>query len=259
MPAPVLVPFIVLVLVPVLVAGAVAVLVPLIMPVPVPVLVAGGVSVPVPVIMPVLAPLLVRLVMVVCVRLIMVVRAFGIVPISVQMVIMGAVVPSMMPMLVPIIMLALVLWLHAVDGWETGLPTGLAATALEAPRAITPAAKAPASSGRLHAVNFCPSAPLVPISLLCLVVMVNSLVIRSLQVYLIAADFLTSVVIEGRTHKETMKNAPSESAAGTAKPSRSSQKIPPRANPRPWPARWSIIEGASTIGGEVHRRCLRGR
>jgi hypothetical protein len=109
MPAPVLVPFIRLVLVPVLVAGGVAVLVPLIMPVPVPLLVAGGVAVPVPVIMPVLAPLLVRLVMVVCVRLIMVVRAFGIVPISVQMVIMGAVVPSMMPMLVPIIMLALVL------------------------------------------------------------------------------------------------------------------------------------------------------
>jgi hypothetical protein len=51
--------------------------------------------------------------------------------------------------------------------------------------------------------------------------MVNSLVIRSLQVYLIAADFLTSVVIEGRTHKETMKNAPALRAAGTAKPSRS--------------------------------------
>lgn len=214
MPAPVLVPFIMLVLVPVLVAGAVAVLVPLIMRVPVPVLVAGGVAVPVPVIMPVLAPLLVRLVMVVCVRLIMVVRAFGIVPICVQMVIMGAVVPSMMPMLVPIIMLALVLRLHAFDGCETGPPTGLAATALEAPRATTPAAKAPASSGRLHAVNFCPSAPLVPISLLCLVVMVNSLVIRSMQVYLIAADFLTSVVIEGRTHKETMKNAPANPSLG---------------------------------------------
>jgi hypothetical protein len=44
--------------------------------------------------------------------------------------------------------------------------------------------------------------------------MVNSLVIRSLQVYLIAADFLTSVVIEGRTHKETMKNAPANPPLG---------------------------------------------
>ena len=109
MPAPVLVLLIMPVPVPVLVVGGVAVLVLLIMPAFIPVLVVGGVAVPVPLIMRVRVALLVWLVMVVPVRLIMVVLAWGIVPISVQMVIMGAVVPSMMPMLVPLIMLAFVL------------------------------------------------------------------------------------------------------------------------------------------------------
>jgi hypothetical protein len=145
------------------------VLVPLIMVVPVPVV--GGVAVRVP------------LIMALPVRLIMRMLAWGIAPILVQVVIMGAVVPSIMPILVPLIMLVFVPSPHAVEGPEDGLPTGLAATALEAPKAITPAAKAPTSNGRLQAVTFCPSAPSVPISLLCPTVILNSFLICSLLRY----------------------------------------------------------------------------
>ena len=84
------------------------VLVPLIMVVPVPVPVVGGVAVLVPLIMVVPVPLLVRSIMVVPVRLIMRVLAWGIAPILVKVVIMRAVVPSIMPILVPLIMLVFV-------------------------------------------------------------------------------------------------------------------------------------------------------
>jgi hypothetical protein len=180
MPALVLVPLIMPVPVPVPVpmpvpVSGVAVLVPLIMvvpvPVPVPVPVVGGLAVLVP------------LIMAVPVRLIMRMLAWGIAPMRVQVVIMGAVVPSIMPILVPLIMLVFVPSTHAVDEPEDGLATGLAATALEAPKAITPAAKAPTSNGRLQAVTFCPSAPLVPISLLCPGVILNSFLICSLLRY----------------------------------------------------------------------------
>lgn len=156
------------------------VLVPLIMPVPVPVPLIMVVPVPVPVSG---VAVLVPLIMAVPVRLIMRMLAWGIAPMRVQVVIMGAVVPSIMPILVPLIMLVFVPSTHAVDEPEDGLATGLAATALEAPKAITPAAKAPTSNGRLQAVTFCPSAPLVPISLLCPGVILNSFLICSLLRY----------------------------------------------------------------------------
>jgi hypothetical protein len=130
------------------------VLVPLIMVVPVPVMAVGGV------------PALVWL--------IILVHARGIMPIPVPL-IMLPLVPSIMPILVPLIMLVLVCWPHTVEGPGDGLPRGVAATAVEAPRAITPAAKAPTSKGRFQVVNFCPSEPMEPISLRCQTVILNSL------------------------------------------------------------------------------------
>jgi len=139
------------------------VLVPPIMPVAAPVLVPGGVPILVPLIMSVLgpvlgpcsAPALVPLIMSVLVRCIM--------PILGPL-IMLALVPSIMPILVPLIMLLLVPWPHTVEGPGDGLPRGPAATAVEAPRAITPAAKAPTIKGRLKADIFCRRALRVRVS-----------------------------------------------------------------------------------------------
>jgi hypothetical protein len=159
------------------------------MPVAVPVLGAGGVPVLVlpiilvlvAVLVPGSAPIRVRLIMLVrcsvpvLVPLIMLVVPC-IVPILVPL-IMLAVVPSMMPILVPLIMLVLIPWPHAVEGPGEGLPRGLVASAVEAPMAIMPAAKAPASRGRLKAVTFCRRALTVPISLLYQAVIVDSFLI----------------------------------------------------------------------------------
>jgi hypothetical protein len=148
--APVLVPLIMVVPLPMMAAGGVAVLVPLIMVVPLPMMAAGGVAM--------------------LVWLIILLQARGILPELVGL-IMLSLVPSIMPILVPLIMLVLVPWPHTVEGTADGPPSGVAATAVEAPRAITPAARAPTSKGRL---TFCPGVPLVPISLRCQNVMSNS-------------------------------------------------------------------------------------
>jgi hypothetical protein len=151
--APVLVPLIMLVPAPVLVAGIVPVfarpvIVPFIMLVHAPVLVAGIVPVPVPVTMPILVAL-----------------------------IMARLMPGIMAIFVRLILLTLVPWPCFVQGRGDPLPAGLPAAAVEAPRAITPAATTPTFKGRTKAVNFCPSAPMVPISLLCRGVMMSSILI----------------------------------------------------------------------------------
>jgi hypothetical protein len=153
---------------PMLGAGGVLALVLVlpIMPVAVPVLGAGGVlvlpimvvcvAVPVPGSTPILARLIMRAWCLVPVAepLAMPAVVPCIVPILVPL-IMVAVVPSIMPMLVPLIMLVLMPWPRAVEGPGEGLSRGLAASAVEAPMAIMPAAKAPTSRGRLPAVTFC--------------------------------------------------------------------------------------------------------
>jgi len=146
---------------------------PLIIPVVVPVLGAGGVLVPP--IMPVVVPVLPIMPVVVPVLPIMLVVSC-IVTILAPF-IMLAVVPGIMPILVPLIMLVLMPWPHAVEGPGEGVLRGLAASAVEAPMAIMPAAKAPTSRGRLEAVTFCRSALTVPISLLYQAVIVDSFLI----------------------------------------------------------------------------------
>jgi hypothetical protein len=150
--------------VPLIIPVAAPVLVPFIIPVAAPVLVPGCVPVLAPLIIPVLGPVLAPCSAPVLVRLIMLVLVPCIVPILVPL-IMLALVPSIMPILVPLIMLVLVPWPHTVEGPGDGLPRGPAATAVDAPRAITPAAKAPTIRGRLNAGIFCRRAPYVPISL----------------------------------------------------------------------------------------------
>ena len=113
-------------------------LVPLIMLVAVPVLVAGGVPVLVPLIMLALVRRIVRI----------------LVPL-----IMLALARCIVAILVPLIMLALARWPHTAEGSGDGLPRGPAATAVEAPRAITPAAKAPIIKGRLKVITFRRRAP----------------------------------------------------------------------------------------------------
>ena len=138
-------------------------------------------AVPVPLIMLVpglLAP--VRTIMFLLVPLIMLVPGllapvrpimFLLVPLI--MLVPGLLVPvrPIMFLLVPLIMLVpvpgivLALWSLVVEGSGDGLPRGLTATAVAAPRATTPVANAPTSKGRLIAVIFCPHAPIEAIFL----------------------------------------------------------------------------------------------
>jgi hypothetical protein len=106
----------------------------------------------------------------------MLVLAWGITPMLVPL-IMLVLMWGIMPVLGALIMLALVRCPHTVEGPGDGLTRGPAATAVEAPRAITPAARAPTSKGRLSAVIFCPRAPTVSISLPYQAVILNSFLI----------------------------------------------------------------------------------
>ena len=77
-----------------------------------------------------------------------------IMPVAIPVLVAGGVA-----ILVPLIMLALASWPHIAEGSGDGLPRGPAATAVEAPRAITPAAKAPIIKGRLKVITFRRRAP----------------------------------------------------------------------------------------------------
>jgi hypothetical protein len=145
-----------------------------IMLVAVPVLGAGGALVLALPIMVVCVPIPVPGSPPIRARLIMLAWCFA--PVA-EPLVMPAVVPCIVPTLVPLIMLVLMPWPRAVEGAGEGLPKGLAASAVEAPMAIMPAARAPTSRGRLKAVTFCRGPLAVPISLLYQAVMVNSFVI----------------------------------------------------------------------------------
>jgi len=94
-------------------------------------------------------------------------------PVPLIMLVPGLLAPvrPIMFLLVPLIMLVpvpgivLALWPLVVEGSGDGLPRGLTATAVAAPRATTPAANAPTSKGRLIAVPCCPHARIEPIFL----------------------------------------------------------------------------------------------